>query len=264
MIMSSATSDLMTHLSNTILNNDDLKLVEDGAPSYLIMIDSLISKDPDNEQTLSTASMLYSAYANLFVKDEARSKKMANKALDYAGRAICISQKSACGIRSASFKDFEAMISKMEKKQVPSLFALGNAWGRWIMVNKSDFNAIADISRIEMIMHRVTQLDETYKDGAAYLYLGTLSTLLPPAVGGKPEQAKAYFEKALTLSKGKNLMVKVMYAKFYARMIFDQELHDKLLKEVLAADPYVPGNTLINTYAQQQATELLETGKDYF
>ena len=152
----------------------------------------------------------------------------------------------------------------MEKKHVPALFALGNAWAGWIMANKNDFNAIADMSHIEMIMQKVIELDETYKDGAAYLYMGTLATLLPPALGGKPEVGKQYFDKAVNLSKGKNLMVKVLYAKLYAKMIFDRKLHDQLLKEVVTADPYVPGYTLVNTWAQIQARELIDGADDYF
>ena len=152
----------------------------------------------------------------------------------------------------------------MKKKDVPALFELGNAWAAWIMTNKNDFNAIADLAHIELIMTRITELDETYKDGTAYLYLGTFASLLPPALGGKPEQGKQYFEKALTLSQGKNLMVKVLFAKRYARMIFDRALHDQLLNEVMAADPYVPGYTLVNTWAQKQGKELLQSADDYF
>jgi len=263
-IMSSATSDMMKHLSSTILNNDDLTLVKTGAPAYLLMIDSLISKDPENENLLSTASMLYTAYADLFVRDVSRSRKMADKALNYANQAICLENKNACKLKSKPFEEFEKIISTMKKEHVPTLFALGNAWAGWIMANRNDFNAIADMSSIELIMQRVTELDETYKDGAAYLYLGTLATLLPPALGGKPELGKQYFEKAVKLSMGKNLMVKVLYAKMYARMIFDRKLHDQLLNEVIAADPYVPGYTLVNTWAQIQAGELIESSDDYF
>ncbi|MBU1343906.1 MAG: TRAP transporter TatT component family protein [Proteobacteria bacterium] len=263
-ILSSATSGMMEHLSKTILNNDDLSLVESGAPAYLLMIDSLISKDPDDEETLSTAAMLYSAYADLFVKEVERSRKMADKALNYANRALCLANGKACRLKSKSFEDFEKIIFKMEKRHVPALFALGNAWAGWIMANKNDFNAIADMSHIELIMQRVIELDETYKDGAAYLYLGTLATLLPPALGGKPELGKRFFETAARLSQGKNLMVNVIYAKMYARMIFDRRLHDQLLNEVLAADPYVPDHTLINTYAQKQAKELMDGADDYF
>ena len=59
----------------------------------------------------------------------------------------------------------------------------------------------------------------------------------PASLGGKPEEGKANFEKALALSQGRNQMVRVLYAQFYARLVFDQQLHDKLLNEVLAADP---------------------------
>lgn len=264
LITSSVTSDMMNNLSKSILDSDDLSMVKTGAPAYLLMIDGLIHKDPKNKNLLRTAAMLYTAYADLFVKDIIRSKKMADKALNYAKRAVCLENNDACSIKSKTFKEFENIISKMKTENVPALFTLGNAWAGWIMVNKNDFNAIADMPRIELIMQRVIKLDKTYEDGSAYLYLGTLASLLPPALGGKPEQAKLFFNKAIKISQGKNLMVKIIYAKMYARMIFDRTLHDKLLNEVLSADPYVPGYTLVNTWAQIQAQELLESSDDYF
>ncbi len=255
---------MMGHLSKSILNNDDLSLVESGAPAYLLMIDSLIAKDPENSELLATAALLYTAYSDVFVKDPARSKKMAGKAMDYAGKAICIEKKEACGLKSRSFDELKMILAPMKKKEIPVLFAFGNAWVSWIMANKDDFNAIADISHIELIMQRVIELDEPYRDGAAHLYLGSLSTFLPPSLGGRPEQGKAHFEKAVLLSQGKNLMVKVLYAKLYARTIFDRELHDQLLNEVIAADPHIPGYTLVNTWAQKQAHELIISADDYF
>ena len=56
----------------------------------------------------------------------------------------------------------------------------------------------------------------------------------------------------------------MLYAEKYARLVFDRELHDSLLNEVLAADPDVHGLTLQNTYAQQQAEALLADADDYF
>jgi len=257
-------SNMMTNLSETIMNNDDLSMVEAGAPAYLLMIDSLIREDPDSKEMLSTAAQLYTAYADVFVEDVQRSRKMANKAFAYADQAICIFNNDACDLKDKTYEEFQAIIASMDKDDLPYLFSLGNAWGSWIMANKNDFNALADISRIETIMLKVTMLDETYKDGAAFLYLGTLATLLPPALGGTPEQGKAYFEKAMDLSKGKNFMVKVMFAKLYAKMMFDRDLHDRLLNEVMDTDPEIPGYTLVNTYAQKQARKLLNEADDYF
>ncbi len=73
-------SNMMTHLSRSILNNNDLAMVEAGAPSYLIMVDSLIDQDPDSADMLCTGAGLYTAYSDVFVADNARKKKLADKA----------------------------------------------------------------------------------------------------------------------------------------------------------------------------------------
>lgn len=263
-LMSSATSDMMANLSAAILNNDDLELVETGAPAYLLMIDSFIAKDPDNHEMLSTAALLYSAYADLFVENPQRAKKMAAKALNYAEKSVCLVQDQACGLKTMNFQKFEKVILKFGKNDIHALFALGNAWAGWIMANKSDPAAIADLARIETIMKHVIFLDESYREGAPYIYLGSLSSFLPPALGGHPDEGKRYFEKAIELSNHKNLSAKVSYAKFYARMVYDRELHDQLLNEVIHADPYIEGSTLINIWSQKQAKDLLKTADDYF
>jgi hypothetical protein len=66
------------------------------------------------------------------------------------------------------------------------------------------------------------------------------------------------------LSGGKDLGVKVEYARGYARLVYDRELHDRLLNEVLVSEVKLPGLTLINSLAQQQARELLASADDYF
>ncbi|MDH4015412.1 MAG: TRAP transporter TatT component family protein, partial [Chromatiales bacterium] len=63
---------------------------------------------------------------------------------------------------------------------------------------------------------------------------------------------------------GRDLSVKVEFARTYARLVYDRELHDRLLGEVLAADPDVPGLTLFNVLAQRQAEILLASADDYF
>ncbi|HBS41153.1 MAG TPA: hypothetical protein DEA26_00630, partial [Oceanospirillales bacterium] len=87
---------------------------------------------------------------------------------------------------------------------------------------------------------------------------------VPPSLGGKPEVGREHFEKAIALTEGHHLMAKVLFAKQYARLMFDQDLHDSLLEEVLAAEPEYDGLTLINGLAQRQAQELLDESSDYF
>ena len=108
------------------------------------------------------------------------------------------------------------------------------------------------------------EVDETVSDGNAHLYMAVMESILPPALGGKPEIAKRHYERVIEISKGTNLMAKVLYAEKYARMMFDRELHDQLLHEVIDADIGPKNQRLINTLAKQKAAELLLNADDYF
>jgi len=44
----------------------------------------------------------------------------------------------------------------------------------------------------------------------------------------------------------------------------DYELHDRLLHDVMSAEPIQDGYTLFNTLAQRDAQELLDSADDYF
>jgi hypothetical protein len=56
----------------------------------------------------------------------------------------------------------------------------------------------------------------------------------------------------------------VLYARQYARLVFDRPLHDRLVQEVLDAPSEVEGLTLSNILAKQQAQVLKNSADDYF
>jgi hypothetical protein len=263
-IISSATQKMADNLSLAMLNQNDLGIVKAGSPAYLIMIDSLIEGDPNNVSLLISGSKLYGSYTSAFVEDEERSKRLADKSLNFARRALCLDLKSLCYKLDSKLDDIQPVLNTIKKKQQPLLFAFASAWAGWIQVNTDDWNAIAQIPKLTAMLKRSVELDENYDSGGAYLYLGVLASQIPPSLGGKPEQGRSYFEKALTLSEGKNLMVNVLFAEHYTRLVFDQDLHDQLLKDVLAAEQNEPGLTLINTLAKKRAAVLLAESPDYF
>lgn len=264
-IISSATNKMAKNLSTAIMNNDDLATVRAGAPAYLLMLDSFVEGDPEDSNMQIAAANLYSAYAGVFVKDdEQRAKRLTQKSLDFALNANCLIDESRCGLKTMEFKKFETIIEKYEKEDIESLFILGSSWAGWIQSRRGDWNAAADLARVTKIMNHALKLDDRYQQGQIHLYLGVLNTLLPPALGGKPEIGKNHFEKAIEIAQGKNLMAKVLYAEKYARLVFNQELHDKLLNQVLKTEPQLRGFTLTNMLAHEQAKALLISGEDYF
>lgn len=260
----SATGDLTNNLKTAILDNDDPETVEAGAPAYLLLIDSLAASDPENAEILRVAATLYTAYSDVFVSDDSRRKKLTRKGLDYALRAACLQRKESCDLRETTFESFTANIQSMTDEDLPTLYTLGSAWASWIRTRAGDWDAVAELPRVSLIMTRVLQLDEGWEKGSAHLYLGLLDTLLPQSMGGKPEEGRQHFERAIALSGGGNLTAKVMYARQYARSVFDRELHDRLLQEVLGAAPEAPGFTLANVLAQKEAEKLLAGSAEYF
>ncbi len=263
-IISSATNNMAKNLSTAITNNDDLATVKAGAPAYLLMLDSFIEGDPEDSSMLLSASKLYSTYASVFVKDEQRAKRLTQKSLDFALQANCLSLQERCNLKKMEFKKFEKVISQYEKEHIEYLFTLGASWAGWIQSRRGDWNAAADLARITKIMNHALKIKEDYQSGQIHLYLGVFNTILPPALGGKPEIGKQHFERAIKLSNNKNLMAKVIYAEKYARLMFNQKLHDQLLNDVLKTEPHRKGFTLTNMLAHEKAKELLASGKEYF
>ncbi len=251
-------------LASSILNSNDPETVRQGAPAYLLMIDGFITDDPENPDVLMTGARLYSSYAGAFVDDEARARLMSLKARDYGCSALCLSNKTTCGIWEQPYDQFEPVIEALDHKDIETTYVAAMAWATWIQMNRDDWVAVADKARVEAMMLRVVALEEGYQRGSAHLYLGVLATLLPEALGGKPEEGRRHFEKSIELSGGRDLIAKVLLASDYARLIFDRELHDRLCREVLEADPEFEGLTLSNTLAQREAKALLDDSEDYF
>jgi hypothetical protein len=263
-LISSATSKMADNITLAIQNQDDAATVRDGAPAYLLMIDGLIAGDPENEDLLLAGAKLYGSYSSAFVDDELRSQRLASKSLDYARRALCLELESLCLASAQKLNVFEDSLGTSSRSDLKAMYAYAVAWSGWVQANSSDWNAVADMAKVTALFERCLELDETYDRGGAHLYLGVIKSLLPAALGGKPELARVHFERARSLSAGENLMVNVLMAKHYARTIYDQELHDQLLIEVQTARADYSGYTLINTLAKREADQLLAESADFF
>ena len=263
-LMSSATSRMADNISLAILNQDDPATVRDGAPAYLLMIDGLIEGDPRSTDLLLAGARLYGSYAGAFAGDELRAQRLTRKALDYARRALCQEDAALCAASRDKLEPFNNQLARTGANKLDVLYGYGVAWASWIQANAGDWNAVADLARVQALFERCVEIDEAHDDGGAHLYLGVMKSLLPPAVGGKPEEARRHFERVIEISAGKNLMARLLMAKHYARIVFDQELHDELLTSVLAADAEYPGYTLANTLAKVEAQQLLAESNEFF
>jgi hypothetical protein len=263
-LITAATNGLAENLSRAILNQNDPETVRDGAPAYLLMLDSFVEGSPGDTSTLISAAELYAAYGNVFVEDPERARRLTTRSRHYGRQALCSANKSGCGLWNLPFDDFSRAVDKMDKTDTAALYTVGLSWLAYIQAHSDDWSALAELANAEAILHKVREMDDQFKPSEVEHYLGVMSTLRPPALGGKFDKGREHFEKAIALSGGRDLSIKVDFARYYARTLYEQDLHDRLLNEVLEADPVQAGMTLFNTLAQREAKALLESGRDYF
>lgn len=261
-LVAGITSQMADDLAASILDSRDIDTVREGVPAYLLLIDSFLRSDPQSVDLLLAASSLNGAFSALVAEPD-RVRLLADKAFDYAEQAACAQRSRLCNARTSDFETFGAAVAAVPASEVPVAYALGVAWVGWIQANSEDWAAIAELGRAKLLMEHVISLNESYENGGPHLYMGGMETLLPASLGGKPDKGRAHFEKALAIDD-RYLMTKVIYAEQYARLMFDQELHDRLLNEVVEADPEAAGMTLTNRIAQERARALLASSSEYF
>lgn len=262
--VASALQNVSDSIADAILDQNDVAIVREGLPAYLLMIDGLIEENPDDTGLLISGAKLYAFFGTELVNDNTRAGKLTEKARGFAQRALCLQQSELCGLDTLSYDRFNPALQRIGHDALNELYTYGLTWAAWLQAHSRDWNAIADRPKIEAVFERVLELDERFDGGRAHYYLGLLRSQLSPALGGKPDVGKNHFERAIELSHGQDLVVKVALARYYARMIYDRDLHDRLLHEVLQANPNVSGLTLSNTMAQQEAGHLLDESSSYF
>ena len=263
-VVATAGGGLAGNLNTAIMNQDDPALVRDGAPAYLLMLDSFVEGAPENVTVLIAAAELYSAYGVVFVDDPIRSRKLTTRGRAYGQRALCAAKKSVCGIWELNYDDFIAQLQYLDDKDAEALYTFGLSWIAYIQAHSDDWSALAKLPLAQATLRRVQVIASSYEQANIEHFLAVLDTIRPPALGGDFEAGLAHYERAMSLSGGYDLSIMVDFAKYYARTLYERDLHDRLLNEVLAADPVYPGYTLFNTLAQTEAQALLDSADDYF
>jgi hypothetical protein len=263
-IVKKVQNGLANDLTTSALNHDDPETVASALPAYMLLLDASASKADADGETLCSAAKLYGAYAGGFISDNARQQRLAARTLNYGTRGACQLEESLCNANALNFEALEPVVNALGEDELPALACLGSAWAADVQARADQPDAQADAPKVRVIYERIAKLDGNYNQGEAQMVLGVMNSLLPPALGGKPEVGEAHFKAAIAQSQNKNLMAKVLYAQYFARLVFNQELHDKLLNEVLSAPAEAKDLTLQNQIAKTRAKALLESGKDYF
>ncbi len=263
----SSCSSLITSFMRPTIGNlqqqTDVALVCEGAPAYLLMIDSMLVSSPNNYAMLQTGAQSYSAYAMTLEEcggDSKRIAPIADKAKIYGLRLL---RHYLPLTDEQDYEAFDRKLARLDRGDVPDIFWGTFGWLTWVKYQQGSPEALADIYLIEKIMARLLEIDESYQGGSIHLFFGSFYAAKPAMLGGRPDLSKIHFEKALQLAGRRFLMTQTTYAETLARTTMDQELHDQLLKEVLAfPQDSAPEFGLSNQIAVSKAKRLLK--ENYF
>jgi hypothetical protein len=263
-LISNAGAGLASSISSAMVNQNDPEIVRDGAPAYLMMLDGFVEDSPDDVAMLGAAAELYAAYGVVFVNDPERARKLTARGRGYGQRALCASESGVCGSWNLPYEEFSQALELLDENDVPALYAFSLSWVAQIQAHSDDWAALANLPQIKTSFLHLQRLDPEYRAGKVEHYLAVLNTIRPPALGGDFEAGREHYERAIELTNGRDLSIKVDFARYYARTLYDRELHDRLLNEVLEADPEQRDFVLANTLAQTEARELLDSADEYF
>lgn len=265
-VQSRVTSGLMQDITTATARHDDVRLVRDAIPPFLLLLDGLIEGSAQDVRLLTSGAEAYTSYASLVEIDEPqRAGMLYARAMDYGRRALLAQRPATRSLIDQPYDDFAQITQHLGKEDVAVVFWAASSWGAWISTHLDSMAAIAQLPRVTYLMEWVLTQDETFLDGAPHVFLGVYHAALPALLGGSPDRARKHFDRALEIGQRQSLIVQVQMARYYARQIFDRELFVALLEEVIRTPADTnPNLRLQNMAAKQQARVLLEQADELF
>ncbi|MFC1714753.1 TRAP transporter TatT component family protein [Candidatus Poribacteria bacterium] len=255
----------------------DLELAEQAIPSNLKMLEGLLEVTPNNKDLLWLTSSSFTRYAFGFVEerieiadeqyDLVERDRLIRRAVDfyergktYGLRLMAQSRKKFPEVMEQDLEHFSAELKHLKKKHVPALFWTAYAWGSIINLQQGEPARLAELPRVEIMMQRVLELDESYFLGGVHMFYGAYYVNR-----GDPSKAKQHLERAIEISDGKYLMAKFLLARHYSVSVQDKELFQRTLQEILSApSDLFPEQRLANELAKRRAKRWLKRADELF
>jgi tetratricopeptide (TPR) repeat protein len=257
---------IMDDMNLAINRNPDVEIVRDAIPAGLIQLDGFITSAPNNKILLRAAEG-YFGYSFAFVeeKDRERAGALYIKARNYALRALVGTGMSSLQFPDKPLDKFTAALGDFDRRDVPALYWSASCWMAWAGLNVHKPEVLLAIPKIEAMLLRSIELDETYYNGGAHAALGAFYASRAKVIGGDPDKAGAHFKRAFEISDSKVLFFHLLYAQYYCYQIQDRDLFEKTLNQVVSVPvDYYPDKNFPNEVAKRKARVLLNKIDDIF
>ncbi len=260
------TAGLLDYGVLALYEETDLKLAEQAMASDIKLLEGMIKGDPENEHLLLLTAKALAGYALGFAEDEEpeRAKVFYLRAKEY-GLRVLREDDDFAEADTGSLDDYTLAVNNLDEDYVDALFWTGFAWAGWINLSIDNPRAMIDLTKVQVLMQRVLEIDETYFHGSTHLFFGSIWGIKPRMLGGDPEKAKEHFERNLQITEGKFLLTYVYYALYYAARVLDEDLFNSFIVKIEKTPADVlPGYQFLNMIAKKKVKYLREFGENWF
>ncbi|MBS1272024.1 MAG: hypothetical protein MAGBODY4_01161 [Candidatus Marinimicrobia bacterium] len=256
----------------------DPEFVKETMPSTLKMVEMLLTSSPENPQLLTAAASGFTMYSHAFIMQEAdvveengnvkearemreRGKQMFLRARDYGLRGL---ESKYPGFQRGIETNADSVVQQVQKEDIPLLYWTAASWGSAVGIDTDDYDLILDLPKVESLITRALELDETWGNGQLHEFMISFQTGRA-GMGGSLDSAEVHFQRALELNQGHSAGTYVTAAESIALKRQNQERFRELLSKALAIDPdKYPDMRLANVIAQKRARWLLNHMDRYF
>jgi tetratricopeptide (TPR) repeat protein len=264
----------------------DYEIFGAAVPGALLQSEALLRSSPNNEDLLLGLAKSYVSYAYGWVSDdweladergdfetadriEGRVKRLYERASHISLRALYLRDREGGLREKLQTRDVEQVRAYLkpafdDEEDAPALYWAGLSWGSAIANSGGDVTKLAEAPIARALLERSVDLDPKYADGGGLGVLGTVEASFPQLFGGNLDKAKEYYDKALAVSKRRNHLILLSYAKTYAVAKQDRGLFVKLLKEILDAPDQGSDIRMSNKVARHRAERYIKHVDDWF
>ncbi len=254
-------------------SDDDPDLIAAAAPFGLKVTDALIAKRPDDRTLRLSAARGYAQYAYAFVQlpadpleardvgaayeQRARARRLYLRARDHGLAAL--------GLAPDFQEQGASSLTRMRRENAEALYWTAAAWFGAITLAKDDPVMLASLPRAQALLDRAEALDADAAGGAIHVLQLAVEAGRPDAGADALERARRRYERALSVTGGRDAGVHVAMAEAIAQRRGTKAEFEALLQRALSVNADAdPARRLANHVAQRRARWLVTQTEDLY
>jgi predicted anti-sigma-YlaC factor YlaD len=250
--------------------DNDLVLVRESSAFYLKLSESVLRRTPGHLPLAESLAAGFTQYAYAFVESEAdriqtTDARAAQRLRQRAAKLYARGHRHAMNALEIQHPGFAKALAsadpalRLRDDEVGVAYWAAASWGAFIALSKDRPDLVADLPQAIQLAGLAWERQPGHGDGALASLMGSFEMARP---GGTPQQAAAYFDRAIAAAGGRSAGPFVAKAETLAQPAGDRPAFEALLRQALAAA--AARTDLSNEVMRQRAQWLLDTADDRF